>query len=86
MSWSTEITLYLILLSLTIGLAVVVYSILELNKRTHDRITTIRDQLMTAIYSGSTKEDTLLGDIDIIHPKTGEKLHAKARFKVKNKK
>jgi hypothetical protein len=86
MSWNTEIAIYASLFFITTGLAVVVYSVLELNKRAHDRITTIRSQLMAAIYSGSTKEDTLQGDIDIIHPKTGEKLHAKARFKVKNKK
>lgn len=86
MSWNTEMTVYLILLLMTGGMAFIVYAVLEFNKRMHNRINAVRDQLIGIINMGSAQPSILQGDVDIIHPKTGEKLRAKARFEVKSKK
>lgn len=87
MSLNTELTLYLIALLITVGLAFIVRSVIDLNRRTNARITAVQNRLTAMIFGKDPRSsDVLHGEIDVVHPKTGEKLVAQARFKIDSEK
>lgn len=84
MSMGFEITIYVIFIMITAGLGFLTHSIIEINKRLKRQMLEQQQRLMTFILQqGATqKDDELHGHIDLTHPRTGEKLRAKARFKL----
>lgn len=85
MSSGSELILYLMLLLITSAMGLIVYTVLRLNKRCNNRITAIKYQLLPQVPNdGDSRSTTLHGDIDVVHPRTGEKLRASARFTVKH--
>lgn len=88
MSPGSELILYLILLLITSAMGLIVYVMLRLNKQCNNRITAIKLPLLPqdqdSRWAGDQKSTTLHGDIDVTHPKTGEKLRATARFRIKH--
>jgi len=86
-----EIAFYILSLLTVCTLVFVVNGMISLHKKTNNRITEMRNQLLSLIYnipeSKSKNKGTLThltGEVEMTHPKTGEKLKAKARFKIKN--
>jgi len=80
---------YFLALVLVGTLVFVVQGVLSLNRRVNDRITEVRNQLLSLIYNipdqkGKKADPShLTGEVEMIHPKTGEKLRARARFTIK---
>ena len=89
MSMSAEITVYIISLCIVIGMAFMVHSTISVYKRLQARIDAVKNQLMALILTSSTSktrtkiDQYLEGEIDLTHPTTGEKLKARAKFKIK---
>lgn len=89
MSMSAEITMYVIALIIVGGMAFMVHSTIAMYKRLQNRIDSVKNQLMAIILTSAgskqkTKIDQYLeGEIDLTHPVSGEKLKARARFKIK---
>lgn len=79
MDFSTEVTIYVIAIMIVIGLAVITRTVIELNRRTEARINELRRAVMT-VRNPVPKE--LKGSIDLTHPKSGEKITARARFRI----
>ena len=79
MDFSTEVTIYVIAIMIVIGLAVITKTVIELNRRTSNRINDLRRMVMS-VRNPVPKE--LTGTVDLTHPKSGEKITARARFKV----
>ena len=88
MSSGSELILYLTLLLITSAMGLIVHAMLRFNKQCNDRITAIKLPLLPqdqdSLRAGDQKSTTLHGDIDVVHPKTGEKLRASARFRIKH--
>lgn len=80
MEFGTEVTLYVIATMIVIGLAVVVRCVIDLNRKTNERITKLRRMVMSVRDPVPTE---LVGSVDLTHPRSGEKITAQARFKVK---
>lgn len=86
---SQEMAFYLLALIMVGALVFVVQGVLSLNKRVNDRITETRNQLLSLIYNipkkkgGENGPTHLTGEVEMTHPKTGEKLKARARFTIK---
>ena len=88
MSMSVEITIYVIAIMIVCGMGFIVQSMLRLHKSLDDKIIKVKNQLMTLLLTSDAGKKVpgprqLEGEIDLIHPKTGEKLKAKAKFKIK---
>jgi Na+-translocating ferredoxin:NAD+ oxidoreductase RnfG subunit len=84
MDMGFEVTVYVIALIITAGLGFITHSIIEINRRLKRQILEQQQRLMTFIlqHGESQENDELHGNIDLTHPKTGEKLTARARFKI----
>ena len=80
MEFSTEVTIYVIAVMIVVGLAVMTRVVIELNKKMNDRVNSLHRAVMS-VRNPVPKE--LAGSIDLTHPKTGEKITARARFKIK---
>ena len=91
MTLSAEITIYFIALVIVIGMSFITHSVISMHKRFNARIEALKNQLMTLILTtpakgSKTKVDQYLsGDITMTHPVTGEKLKARAKFKISDK-
>ncbi len=91
MPFSTEITIYVIALTIVIGMAFMVHSTITMYKRLQARMDAQKSQLMTLILTsknikGQSKikiDQYLEGEIDLTHPVSGKQLKAKAKFKIK---
>jgi hypothetical protein len=81
MEFSTEVTIYVIGAMITAGLAFITKVVIDLNRSTHRRISALQQALLRVRNPVPTE---LAGHIDLTHPKSGEKITAKARFRIKN--
>ena len=80
MEFSTEVTIYVIAIMITAGLGFITKVVIDLNRSTYRRIAALQ-QALRAVRNPVPTE--LTGHIDLTHPKAGEKITAKARFRIK---
>lgn len=81
---TAEITIYFISFLIIVGMGLIVYTMRRTQENFERRFQFLRNQLnMLMIRSGlDSKKRTLDGEIDLVHPRSGEKLKAKAKFKI----
>lgn len=79
MDFSTEVTIYVIAIMIVMGLVVITRTVIELNRKTTARINELRRAVMS-VRNPVPKE--LKGSVELTHPKSGEKITARARFRV----
>ena len=86
-----EITVYVIAIMIVGSIGFIVNSMVKMNKDTNKKIKSLNKRLHEVEWP--TKEPTrkqtgelpsdIFGEIDIKHPRTGEKLRAPAHFRLK---
>lgn len=86
-----EITVYLIAIMIVGSIGFIVSSMVKMNKDTNKKIKSLNKRLHDVEWpardsagkqTGELPSD-IFGEIDIKHPKTGEKLRAPAHFRLK---
>jgi len=82
MDMGFELTVYAIAIMITGGLAFVVRSVITIDKALKKQMSEIQAQISRIMMSDPDRDSELKGEIDLTHPRTGEKLRAKARFRV----
>ena len=86
MDMGFELTVYAIAIMITGGLAFVVRSIITIDKALKKQMRDLQAQIsmimMSSTESATDRDSELTGEVDLTHPRTGEKLRAKARFRV----
>tara|TARA_B100000212_G_scaffold278000_1_gene217651 strand:- start:987 stop:1262 length:276 start_codon:yes stop_codon:yes gene_type:complete len=90
MTLTAEITIYVIAIIIVTGMAFITHAVIDMNKKLNNRINTVKNQLMSLILTGprSEKQKTkidqhLEGDVELTHPTTGDKIKARAKFRIK---
>ena len=90
MSVTTELTIYVIAIMLVVGMAFITHAMISMNKRLNDRISEVRRQFMILLASSSSSQKQkvkidqhLEGDVELTHPRSGEKIKARAKFRLK---
>ena len=84
MNTGAELTIYAIVIMIVIGLAFVAHSIITIDKRLRKQMLELQQKLVALYLTGEPRQSDrhLKGEIDLTHPKTGERLTAPARFRV----
>ena len=84
MDFGAELTIYTIVIMVVIGLAFVAHSIITIDKRLRKQMLELHQRLVALYLTGEPRQSDrhLEGEIDMTHPKTGERLTARARFRV----
>ena len=85
MTPTAEITIYFIALLITGGLAIIVHTMNRINDRFARRLESLRSQVQFLMARAGYEPNTgdLEGEVEITNPKTGEKLTAKAKLRLK---
>lgn len=86
-----ELTVYLIAVMIVFSIGFVVHSVTKINKETKKKIASLNRRLHEVEVPQKLNQQApkpelprdLFGEIDIKHPKTGEKLRAAAHFRIK---
>ena len=74
-----ELTVYAIAITMTLGLAFITRSIITIDTRAKKQMHELRAAITAARGAGP---EELEGEVDITHPRTGERLRARAKFRV----
>ncbi len=84
MEFGAELTIYAIMIMVVVGLAFVAHSIIAIDKRLRKQMIDLQQKLVALYLTGEPRQTDrhLEGEIDLTHPKTGERLRAQARFRV----
>ena len=89
MDMGFELTVYAIAIMITGGLVFLTRSVITIDKALKKQMSELQLQLSRIVMSQtgvqqdkSSGNSELTGEIDLTHPRTGEKLRAKARFRV----
>lgn len=84
MNFGAELTIYAIVIMVVAGLAFVAHSIITIDKRLRKQMLELQQKLVALYLTGAPRQNDrhLEGEIDLTHPKTGERLTARARFRV----
>jgi len=86
-----ELTVYLIAIMIVFAIGFVVHSVTKINRETKKKIASLSRRLHEVEVPQRLNQQAqkpelpkhLFGEIDIKHPKTGEKLRAPAHFRIK---
>ena len=84
MNVTAELTIYFISFLIISGMGMIVYTMKRAQENSNRRFTFLRNQINTLMIRAgvNTKGKELEGELDLTHPKTGEKLKAKAKFRL----